>query len=79
MGPSIAVPDWNARALVEHVIGFHDVLLLRPLGAETAGHETSGRHWSVTVAACGRVPAGTLRSCGRVPGVGNVTDPDRRS
>ena len=25
-------PDWDARAVVEHVIGFHDFLLLRPLG-----------------------------------------------
>jgi uncharacterized protein (TIGR03086 family) len=25
--------DWDARAVVEHVIGFHDFLLLRPLGA----------------------------------------------
>lgn len=24
--------DWDARAVVEHVIGFHDFLLLRPLG-----------------------------------------------
>jgi len=24
--------DWDARALVEHVIGFHDFLLLRPMG-----------------------------------------------
>ncbi|EUA42201.1 mycothiol maleylpyruvate isomerase N-terminal domain protein [Mycobacterium xenopi 4042] len=23
---------WNARDVVEHVIGFHDALLLRPLG-----------------------------------------------
>ncbi len=24
--------EWNARAVLEHVIGFHDVLVLRPLG-----------------------------------------------
>lgn len=24
--------DWDARGVLEHVIGFHDVLLLRPLG-----------------------------------------------
>ncbi|MGO9930025.1 MAG: maleylpyruvate isomerase N-terminal domain-containing protein [Mycobacterium sp.] len=23
---------WDARGVLEHVIGFHDVLLLRPLG-----------------------------------------------
>src|SRR4051812_36013410 len=27
-------PGWDARAIVEHVIGFHDVLILRPLGAK---------------------------------------------
>jgi uncharacterized protein (TIGR03086 family) len=26
--------DWDARGVVEHVIGFHDVLLLRPLDAK---------------------------------------------
>jgi uncharacterized protein (TIGR03086 family) len=26
--------DWDARGVVEHVIGFHDVLLLRPMGAK---------------------------------------------
>src|SRR3954468_18291361 len=25
-------PDWDARAVVEHVIGFHDQLLLGPTG-----------------------------------------------
>lgn len=25
-------PDWDARGVLEHVIGFHEVLLLRPLG-----------------------------------------------
>lgn len=27
-------PDWVARGVLEHVIGFHDVLLLRPLAAK---------------------------------------------
>lgn len=26
--------DWDARALLEHVIGFHEILLLRPLGVK---------------------------------------------
>jgi len=26
--------EWDARGVLEHVIGFHDVLLLRPLGAK---------------------------------------------
>jgi hypothetical protein len=25
---------WDARGVLEHVIGFHDVLLLRPLGVK---------------------------------------------
>ncbi len=31
-GPS-PCPDWTARGVLEHVIGFHEVLLLRPVGA----------------------------------------------
>lgn len=27
-------PEWDARGILEHVIGFHEVLLLRPLGAK---------------------------------------------
>jgi hypothetical protein len=27
-------PEWDARAVLEHVIGFHEVLLLRPLGVK---------------------------------------------
>ena len=27
-------PEWDARGVVEHVIGFHDVLLLQPLEAK---------------------------------------------
>jgi uncharacterized protein (TIGR03086 family) len=27
-------PGWDARGVVEHVIGFHEVLLLRPLGVK---------------------------------------------
>lgn len=27
-------PEWDARGVVEHVIGFHDVLILRPLDAK---------------------------------------------
>src|SRR6476619_5722064 len=26
--------EWDTRALVEHVIGFHEVLLLRPMGVQ---------------------------------------------
>jgi uncharacterized protein (TIGR03086 family) len=42
-------PEWDARGVVEHVIGFHDVLLLRPLGAkpERPADDMVGR-WAVT-------------------------------
>ena len=50
-GPS-PCPGWDARGVVEHVIGFHDVLLLRPLGAKPRRpkHDPVAR-WAVTVPA----------------------------
>jgi uncharacterized protein (TIGR03086 family) len=44
--------DWDARALVEHVIGFHEVLILRPLGVR-AGRPRTGpaARWRATQAA----------------------------
>jgi len=47
-------PEWDARGVVEHVIGFHDVLLLRPLEAKPRrpkGDPAEG--WRVTQAAIG--------------------------
>jgi len=46
--------EWDARGVVEHVIGFHDVLLLRPLGMkpERPRHDPVAR-WAVTVPAIG--------------------------
>ena len=48
-------PDWDARALVEHVIGFHEVLLLRPLEirANRPRDDVPGR-WAATVDAIDR-------------------------
>jgi uncharacterized protein (TIGR03086 family) len=45
-------PEWDARAVVEHVIGFHDVLLLRPMGAkpERPKGDPAAR-WEITHAA----------------------------
>jgi len=42
-------PEWDARGLVEHVIGFHDVLLLRPmyLKPERPKNDPVAR-WTVT-------------------------------
>lgn len=52
-------PEWDARGVLEHVIGFHDVLVLRPAGAKPARprHDPVAR-WSVTVAALEGVLAG---------------------
>ncbi len=49
---------WDARALVEHVIGFHEFLLLRPL--ELRAHrprEGPAARWRATVTAIGRAHA----------------------
>ncbi len=44
--------DWDARALVEHVIGFHEVLLLRPLGVRAHRPKTGpAERWEATSAA----------------------------
>ena len=41
--------DWDARALVEHVIGFHEVLLLRPLGVRAHRPRTDpAARWAAT-------------------------------
>lgn len=44
--------EWDARAVLEHVIGFHDVLLLRPLDAKPArSKDDPVARWRVTVEA----------------------------
>lgn len=44
--------DWDARALVEHVIGFHDFLLLRPLGVRAHRPRTDpAARWQATFSA----------------------------
>ena len=43
---------WDARGVLEHVIGFHDVLLLRPLGLKpNRPHDDPQRRWELTYAA----------------------------
>jgi hypothetical protein len=43
-------PDWDTRGLLEHVIGFHDVLLLRPLDAKPhRPRDEPGERWAVTL------------------------------
>jgi uncharacterized protein (TIGR03083 family) len=40
---------WDARDVVEHVIGFHDVLLLRPLGRKPERpRDNPRRRWEIT-------------------------------
>jgi uncharacterized protein (TIGR03086 family) len=48
--------EWDARAVLEHVIGFHDVLLLRPLKAKPLRPKGDpvGR-WEATFAALDQV------------------------
>jgi len=42
--------EWDARGVLEHVIGFHDVLLLRPLEAKpTRPKDDPETRWAVTV------------------------------
>jgi len=41
--------EWDARAVVEHVIGFHDFLLLRPLGVRAhRPREGPAARWEAT-------------------------------
>jgi uncharacterized protein (TIGR03086 family) len=42
--------EWNTRDVVEHVIGFHDVLLLRPLDAKPQRlRDDPSARWALTV------------------------------
>jgi uncharacterized protein (TIGR03086 family) len=44
--------EWDARGVVEHVIGFHDDMLLRPTGTElTLPTDDPSARWAATVAA----------------------------
>jgi uncharacterized protein (TIGR03086 family) len=44
--------EWDARALIEHVIGFHEFLLLRPLGVRAARpRENPAARWAATAPA----------------------------
>ena len=44
--------DWDTRGVIEHVIGFHEVLLLRPLGVKAhRPREGPAERWDATAAA----------------------------
>ena len=66
--------EWNARGVLEHVIGFHDVLLLRPLGAKPERpRDDPLRRWLVTHDALRSIFArpGLFDGPIHVPAVGN--------
>lgn len=43
---------WDAREVVEHVVGLHDALVLRPLGAKPSRpHDDTATRWALTVSA----------------------------
>jgi len=68
--------DWDARALVEHVIGFHEFLLLRPLGVRAnRPREGSAARWRATQDALfGALDApGALDHATQLPGGGEST------
>ncbi|MEX0663609.1 MAG: TIGR03086 family metal-binding protein [Acidimicrobiia bacterium] len=45
-------PEWDARGVVEHVIGFHEMLLLKPLGVKAdRPREDAVARWKATDAA----------------------------
>jgi uncharacterized protein (TIGR03086 family) len=70
-------PEWDARALVEHVIGFHEFLLLRPLGVRAnRPREGPADRWAATSEALFTTLAandGVLDRATALPGGGEST------
>lgn len=65
--------EWDARALVEHVVGFHEFLLLRPLGVRAARPRSGpALRWTATTTALFGALAtpGTLDRATDLPGGG---------
>src|SRR5437899_8847364 len=68
--------DWDARGVVEHVIGFHEVLVLKPLGVRVERpRDDPAARWQVTADALASVLAGegALDGSVEMPG-GRATD-----
>jgi uncharacterized protein (TIGR03086 family) len=62
--------EWDARAVLEHVIGFHDVLVLRPLASKPdRPREDPRARWQLTYRALAEalVPGTQLDTAGLVP------------
>ena len=68
--------EWDATGVLEHVIGFHDVLLLRPLGEkpQRPKDDPVGR-WTATLDALDRLlnRPGLFNGVVDIPQVGNNT------
>lgn len=66
---------WDASGVLEHVIGFHDVLLLRPLGLKPERpREDPLRRWDLTYEQLDKVfdrERGLFERVVHIPGVGN--------
>jgi uncharacterized protein (TIGR03086 family) len=68
-------PEWDARGVLEHVIGFHDVLLLVPLGAKPSRpRDDPVARWAVTFEAVLSVlgPDGPLDRVGPASSAGDA-------
>jgi uncharacterized protein (TIGR03086 family) len=68
--------EWDARALVEHVIGFHEFLLLRPLGVRAnRPRDDAAARWRATSDAlfAALTPEGALDRPTELPGGGEST------
>lgn len=67
--------DWDARGVLEHVIGIHDVLILKPLGAKPRrpSDDPVGR-WTATCAALEELltRSGPIEVGVHVPAVGTM-------
>ena len=60
--------EWDARGIVEHVIGFHDVLLLDPVGAKPNRPKGDpAARWTVTESAIDAVIGEALAGASSAP------------
>jgi uncharacterized protein (TIGR03086 family) len=71
--------EWDARAVVEHVIGFHEFLLLRPIGVRAnRPRDDEAARWRATSDAlfAALAPDGSLDRTTELPG-GGTSSPRR--